>query len=247
MAETSPYITISSKDFGMSSESNPLITRIQSLRPRGLKVLIHTDCDEPFEVTLEALERNRLGVGDPLPEAHRHLLLNDDADVRVREAALNLLSYRMRTRSELKRRLRQKDFRPARIDLCLDQLEAKGFLNDEAAAAAFIRDRLRHRPRGKARLSSELRSKGLDADITNRVINDVFENEGTDDLLLARQVAEGWLRRQNQDTVETLADTAHSQSREKVRRRLYGHLTRRGFRGDALRTAIEETIEAARN
>ena len=231
----------------MSSESNPLITRIQSLRPRGLKVLIHTDCDEPFEVTLEALERNRLGVGDPLPEARRHLLLNDDADVRVREAALNLLSYRMRTRSELKRRLRQKDFRPARIDLCLDQLEAKGFLNDEAAASAFIRDRLRHRPRGKARLSSELRSKGLDADITNRVINDVFENEGIDDLLLARQVAEGWLRRQNQDTIKTLADTAHSQSREKVRRRLYGHLTRRGFRGDALRTAIEETIEAARN
>ena len=231
----------------MSSESNPLITRIQSLRPRGLKVLIHTDCDEPFEVTLEALERNRLGVGDPLPEARRHLLLNDDADVRVREAALNLLSYRMRTRSELKRRLRQKDFRPARIDLCLDQLEAKGFLNDEAAAAAFIRDRLRHRPRGKARLSSELRSKGLDADTVNRVINDVFENEGTDDLLLARQVAEGWLRRQNQDTVKTLADTAHSQSREKVRRRLYGHLTRRGFRGDALRTTIEETIEAARN
>lgn len=231
----------------MSSESNPLITRIQSLRPRGLKVLIHTDCDEPFEVTLEALERNRLGVGDPLPEARRHLLLNDDADVRVREAALNLLSYRMRTRSELKRRLRQKDFRPARIDLCLDQLEAKGFLNDEAAAAAFIRDRLRHRPRGKARLSSELRSKGLDTDTVNRVINDVFENEGTDDLLLARQVAEGWLRRQNQDTVKTLADTAHSQSREKVRRRLYGHLTRRGFRGDALRTAIEETIEAARN
>lgn len=231
----------------MSSESNPLITRIQSLRPRGLKVLIHTDCDEPFEVTLEALERNRLGVGDPLPEARRHLLLNDDADVRVREAALNLLSYRMRTRSELKRRLRQKDFRPARIDLCLDQLEAKGFLNDEAAAAAFIRDRLRHRPRGKARLSSELRSKGLDADTVNRVINDVFENEGTDDLLLARQVAEGWLRRQNQDTVKTLADTAHSQSREKVRRRLYGHLTRRGFRGDALRTVIEETIEAARN
>ena len=231
----------------MSSEPEPLITRIQPLRPRGLKVLIHTDCDEPFEVTLEALERNRLGVGDPLPEARRHLLLNDDADVRVREAALNLLSYRMRTRSELKRRLRQKDFRPARIDLCLDQLEAKGFLNDEAAAAAFIRDRLRHHPRGKARLSSELRSKGLDADTVNRVINDVFENEGTDDLLLARQVAEGWLRRQNQDTVKTLADTAHSQSREKVRRRLYGHLTRRGFRGDALRTAIEETIEAARN
>ncbi len=231
----------------MSSEPEPLITRIQPLRPRGLKVLIHTDCDEPFEVTLEALERNQLGVGDSLTKDRRHHLLNDNADMRVREAALNLLSYRMRTRSELKRRLRQKDFRPVRIDLCLDQLEAKGLLNDEATAAAFIRDRLRHRPRGKARLSSELRLKGLDANIAYRVINDVFEDEGTDDLSLARQVAEGWLRRQNRDVVKALADTNRSQSREKVHRRLYGYLTRRGFRGDALRAAIEETIEAARN
>ena len=107
--------------------------------------------------------------------------------------------------------LDKKDFRPVRIDLCLDQLEAKGLLNDEATAAAFIRDRLRHRPRGKARLSSELRSKGLDADIAYRVINDVFEDEGTDDLSLARQVAEGWLRRQNRNVVKALADTNRSQ------------------------------------
>ena len=228
----------------MSSGSDLLITRIQPLRPRGLKVLIHTDCGEPFEVTLEALERNRLGVGDPLPEDRRHHLLNNDADVRVRDSALNLLSYRMRTRSELKRRLRQKDFRPDRIDLCLDQLEAKGLLNDEATAAAFVRDRLRHRPRGRARLSSELRAKGLNTDLAHRVIDDVFEATGTDDLSLARQVAEGWLRRQNRDVVKALSDTSRSQDREKARRRLYGHLTRRGFRSDALRVAIEETIEA---
>ena len=227
----------------MSSGSDLLITRIQPLRPRGLKVLIHTDCGEPFEVTLEALERNRLGVGDSLPEDRRHHLLNNDADVRVRDSALNLLSYRMRTRSELKRRLRQKDFRPDRIDLCLDQLEAKGLLNDEATAAAFVRDRLRHRPRGRARLSSELRAKGLNADLAHRVIDDVFEATGTDDLSLARQVAEGWLRRQNRDVVKALSDTSRSQDREKARRRLYGHLTRRGFRSDALRVAIEETIE----
>jgi SOS response regulatory protein OraA/RecX len=89
--------------------------------------------------------------------------------------------------------------------------------------------------------------KGLDANIAHRVINDVFEDEGTDDLSLARQVAEGWLRRQNRDVVKALADTNRSQSREKVHRRLYSYLTRRGFHGDALRAAIEETIEAARN
>ena len=75
------------------------------------------------------------------------------------------------------------------------------------------------------------------------MIDDVFEATGTDDLSLARQVAEGWLRRQNRDVVKALSDTSRSQDREKARRRLYGHLTRRGFRSDALRVAIEETIE----
>jgi SOS response regulatory protein OraA/RecX len=89
--------------------------------------------------------------------------------------------------------------------------------------------------------------KGLDENIAHRVINDVFEDEGTDDSSLARQVAEGWLRRQNRNVVKALADTNRSQSREKVHRRLYSYLTRRGFHGDALRAAIEETIEAARN
>ena len=44
--------------------TDPLITRIQPLKPRGLKVLVHVDLGEPFEITLEAIERSRLGVGD---------------------------------------------------------------------------------------------------------------------------------------------------------------------------------------
>ena len=91
------------------------------------------------EVTLEALERARLGVGDDLPSPRRHHLLNDDQDIRVRDAALNLISYRARTRRELRRRLIQKGFRPARIDPCLDRLTERGFIDDEAVAAAAAR------------------------------------------------------------------------------------------------------------
>ena len=219
--------------------TDPLITRIQPLQPRGLKVLVHTDPGEAFEITLEALERSRLGVGDSLPAARRHHLLSDDADIRVRDAALNFLSYSARTRTELRRRLRQKGFRPARIDPCLDRLEEKGFLDDEAVAAAFVRDRLRHRPRGKARLSSELRAKGVAADAANRVIDQVFLDEDIEDPTLARRVTEEWLRRQSPDVSEALASETRTPEREKARRRLYGYLTRRGFRGDALREGME--------
>jgi SOS response regulatory protein OraA/RecX len=228
------------------SSADPFITRVQPLRPRGLKVLIHLDEGDPFEAMLEALERSRLGVGDALPANKRHHLLDADENVRVRDAALNLISYRARTRSELQRRLRQKGFRPARIDACLDRLQERGFIDDEAVAAAFVRDRLLHRPRGKARLSAELREKGVTSELAERVIQQVFEDQNVTDHKLAREVAEGWIGRQNAGTLAALAQEAHGPERDKARRRLNGYMARRGFRGDEQRHANEVALKLAK-
>ncbi len=228
------------------SSADPLITRVQPLGQRGLRVLIHLDAGEPFELMLEALEQSRLGVGDALPANTRHHLLDADANVRVRHAAFNLLSYRARTHSELRRRLRQKGFHPARIDACLDLMEERGFLDDEAVAAAFVRDRLRHRPRGKARLSAELRAKGVAPDMADRAIEQVFDDEDVTDHELAREVAEGWVGRHNAAALAALAQETHSPERDKARRRLHGYLARRGFRGEAQRHANEVALTLAK-
>jgi regulatory protein len=221
------------------------ISRIEPLRPRGLRVRVHLSAGEPLEVALEALERSRLGVGDALPPNARHHLLNADADVRVRDAALNLLSFRARTRAELRRRLREKGFRPARIDPCLDRLEEKGFLDDEAVAAAFVRDRLNHRPRGASRLSTELRAKGIQGDVARTVVDNVMAEQEVSELDLALQVAEGWLSRQGPAVRASLGAEGVDPERQKARRRLYGFLARRGFRGDALRAAMERALALA--
>ena len=225
----------------------PLITRVQPLRPRGLKVVVHLDVGEPLEITLEALERSRLGVGDLLPPDRRKRLLDEDADIRVREAALNQISYRARTRVELQRKLRKKGFEPARIESCLSWLEERGFLDDRAVAAAFIRDRLRHRPRGRAALTSELRAKGVGGEVIGSALDEVFETEGTDDVALARSVAEMWVARQPASLLEALARTDHAPERDKARRRLMGYLTRRGFRSEALSTGMAHAIDVTRD
>ena len=225
----------------------PVITKIRPLRPRGLKVEIQLDRGEPFEILLEALERHRLGVGDPLPTRRRRHLLDDDADLRIRDAALNLLSYRARTRSELRRRLRRKGFRPDRIDPCLDRLEEKGLVDDASVAAAFVRDRLRHRPRGRAALTSELRAKGVSRDVVERTLDDVFDEADTDDGTLAREVAEGWVARQPARTLADLVSDSDRKAREKARRRLVGYLARRGFRGAALNAGIDRAEELSKD
>lgn len=227
------------------TDSDPLITRVEPLRPRGLRVLLHLDGGEPLEITLEALELCRLGVGDRLPPDTRRRLLDADADVRVREAALHLLASRARTRQELRRKLRGKGFSTSRVDPCLDRLEEKGLLDDAAAAAAFVRDRLRHRPRGSRRLVSELRAKGVDHDVAQDTIERVFEDEDVSDAQLARESAEAWLRRQGPSLASALASEEPGPARDKATRRLYGYLARRGFRGEALSDAIQHARSLA--
>jgi regulatory protein len=224
----------------------PRITRLEPLAPRGLRVRVHLEGAEAVEVALEALERCKLGAGDLLSEDARRELADLDADIRVREAALHLLSHRARTRRELERRLRQKGFPAARIRPCLDGLEGKGLLDDEAVAAAFVRDRLRHRPRGRSRLVSELRAKGVDADLAAEAIERVFEDEEVTDGGLATEAVEGWMSRQGDATVAALATVGRTSEREKARRRLYAYLARRGFRGEALNEALEHAERLAR-
>ncbi len=184
---------------------DPVINRVEPLRPRGLRVRIHVDHGDPFEVALEALERAHLGAGDSLPDSVRHTLMNADADVRVRDAALNLLSYRARTRTELRTRLIKKDFGPERVDACLDGLQERGLLDDAAVAAAFVRDRIRLRPRGKSRLTQELRAKGVSGDLAGQVVDTVLDDEDVTEVDMAKEVAEGWVARQGDALRDALA------------------------------------------
>jgi regulatory protein len=225
--------------------SEPHVTRVEPLPPKGLRVQVHLDRGDPLEVTLEAFELSRLGVGDALGDDARARLLELDADVRIRESALALLAHRARTRQELARKLRTKGFSRDRIDACLGRLEERGLMNDGAVAAALVRDRLRHRPRGEARMISELRSKGIDQAVATETITRVFADEQVDDATLAREAASAWLARQGAALREALGDS-RSPSRDKARRRLYGYLARRGFRGDALTEAMDHGERLAR-
>ena len=216
----------------------PELVRVEPLPPKGLRVLLHLDEGDSLEVTLEALELSRLAVGDPLTDKARAALLDLDADVRVREVALGLIAHRARTRQELARKLRRKGFGRERIDACLSRLEEKGLMDDAAVAAALVRDRLRHRPRGEARLVSELRAKGIERGVASETIARVFADEEVSDAALAREAAAAWLSRQAATLRDALGDRG-SPDRDKARRRLYGYLARRGFGGDAVGAAMD--------
>jgi hypothetical protein len=78
-------------------------------------------------------------------------------------------------------------------------------------------------------------------------VDQVLEEEGLDGESLAVQAAERWVARQNPKTRSHLLADRFTEEREKARRRLYGFLSRRGFRGDQARRGMEAGEEKARD
>jgi regulatory protein len=215
------------------------ITRI-ARSSRRERVRIHVDGHEQprLELAVDLLLRAGLAVGDLLSAERVAELERADELVRAREAALSLLAHRARSAVELGRRLERKDVRPAVLEATMGWLEDRGYLDDGAFAEAFVRDRLRLRPRGRAGLIRELRLKGVPDDVAAAATDRVLAAESVDEVELAREAASAWARR-NASVVRS-AQRPHE--RTSARRRLYGHLARRGFGPDAIRAAIAAAL-----
>lgn len=201
--------------------------------------LYFDDSDEPTELALDLFMRAGLASGDELSEAELRGLVEQDEMHRARHAAMNLLAHRARSRAELRRRLWRKEFPDPVIDETLGWLEERGYVDDRAFAESFVRDRLRLKPRGRVGLIQELRKKGVDSHVAEAAIAAVMDAEEVDDRSLARRSAEAWARKNASALRKARAST---DDRRKARRRLYGHLARRGFAPDAVRTAIDAIL-----
>lgn len=217
----------------------PHITAIERADRRGRRIRLILEDGDVFELALEVAERLGLGVGDPVDAALRAHLTDDDLRWRIRDAALGFLSYRPRSRLETQRRLRERGFPSAAVERCLDTLVEQGLLDDKAFAQAFVRDRLRLRPRGPARLRNELRGKGVAPETAADAIMQGFAEEGTTEAALAVEAALKWLRGRGSREREALISPSFSAEREGALRRLLGFLKRRGFGGEAVRKAVE--------
>lgn len=216
------------------------ITRTRTLQSERVRLYVDDEEEPRAELALDLFFRAGLARGDEITEARLQALVREDETYRARAAALNLLAHRARSREELRRRLRRKDYPDPVIEETLGWLEERDYVDDRAFAESFVRDRLRLKPRGRVGLIQELRKKGVDPDLAETVIADVMAAEGVRESELARDAADAWARK-NRSALRKAK--ASKEDWRRARRRLYGHLARRGFAPDAVRGAIEAVLD----
>jgi len=145
----------------------------------------------------------------------------DSAPKDVRAAALTLASRRDYTAAELTDKLLDRGFDADTIASALDDLRARGVVNDARVAAAFVRTAAGVKGRGRIRIARELKTRGVAAETIAAALDSVA-NE--DELASIRRI----LERKKWIPGAPLAQ----------RQRMFRHLLGRGFPADLIGKAL---------
>ena len=184
--------------------------------------------DGQFAFGLAAIEAARLHVGQTLGDDDIARLRRRDEVEQAYERALNFLSYRPRSETEVRRNLQKKNVADEVIEEVVERLTRAGMLNDCEFARYWVENRVKFNPRGARALRYELRQKG----VPDSIISDTLA--GVDEEAAALGAARAGARR-----------LAHLQPAD-FRRRLGAYLARRGFSYAAVKPVVEEMLEMVR-
>ena len=145
------------------------------------------------------------------------------------EYAVGALARRMRSVAQLKRLLRQKveadtEFGQTLVELIIRKLKDQGYVNDAKYAAAYSSFRRDNEKFGRMRVITDLKAKGVHADVIDTAISDTY-----DDVNEEKQ-ARAYLQRKRLSKPKDQKQTA----------RIFRQLVRAGFRSKTIFTILKK-------
>jgi regulatory protein len=145
------------------------------------------------------------------------------AQLSLKGRALRLLGNREHSRAELERKLAEHEQEPGQLQRVLDELQAKGFIDERRVVASVLH---RRAPRlGAMRIRQELQGKGLAPTLVAEAVSQLKATE-------AQRAREVWQRRFG----ELPQDPG-----ERARQARF--LAARGFGGDVIRRVLNAEFD----
>lgn len=157
-----------------------LTMRITALQPQTKDPeRLNLFVDGQFLMGINALIalQMRLKVGQELTPQQVEQLRQEEALQQAIARALNYLSFRPRSREEVRRYLQRKETPPDLINPVLERLDQLELINDQAFAEFWIESRARFNPKGAQAIKNELRQKGVTREVVDEMVDDEQDEE----------------------------------------------------------------------
>lgn len=164
--------------------------------------------------------------------------MNDETVEKLRDYALKLLSFRPRSTQEIRGKLKQfsikRGIKQILVDKVINDLTILNLINDEEFAKWWIEQRRTFRPKGGIVLKIELKNKGIDKEIIDKILS----------------LGEGEKNRERENALTVVGKKLplyKNLPKEKIKVRLAGHLARRGFTWEVIYQVIDEVLKKSYN
>ncbi len=190
--------------------------------------LVTTTSGDRFEISEDVLIANSLHKNKKIAETELNKILFSEKYFRVKEAALVLLNYRMRSKKELRLRLIKKGYSSNMIDEAINELEKKGWIDDEKFGLAFSRDQISRNKIGPIALKYKLREFLDSIDLINQISEKIYSEIEIESIIL--QLLQKYT-------------PSNINSDEKLRRRLINKLKRKGHYWQDIDEAINKYLD----
>lgn len=207
----------------------PIITKIELQKKRKDRYSIFLDENYAFSVQEDLLIKFRLRKGLELSNTQIEEITFEDEYKRAYLMAINYLSYRMRTISEMESYLTKKEISRTWTEKIIVKLIENNLLDDQLFANAFVRDRMAHASKGPQQLKQELAAKGVKQAIINEALNQF-------DFDTQKEIAGNWLRKEQKKR----SSHAHHKRMNQLRYKLY----QKGFNKDVISEVFAENKSA---
>jgi len=196
------------------------ITALRS-NDRKKQVNVFIDGLFSFAITEELVVQNRLKVGGDLSIGRIQKLKEASLFQSCFDAAIGYLSYRPRSKNEVRQRLRRRGFDDNVVEEVILNLKERQLIDDIAFSEYWRNNRLSFSPRSRRLINLELRQKGVAAETAHEVVKDLNDENSA---------YEAGHRKVRRLTCSDYND---------FRRILGDYLRRRGFDYETVRCAVE--------
>ena len=147
---------------------------------------------------------------------------------RAKSRAINYISGKLKTKYEVRLKLKENGFAEDVIDEVLDILEKEEYLNDKVYCEIFIEDKKKLNGYGKNKIKSLLIQKGISKNIFEYFLNEFEYDEEFDNALKMG--------------IKKLELLSNEEDNFKKKQKIINYLTYRGFGFDVINDVLKEIL-----
>lgn len=205
-----------------------IITKIEVQKKNPKRVSVYIDGSFAFGVDSDVAYIYGLKEGIEISKEWIDFVVKKEEQLRAKNYALTLLSYRARTEKEIVERMRKKGYEQSDIEEVVNYLKQEGYINDKTFAEMYIKDKSEIHKYGQNRIKTELYKKGISKELVNNLIKKILNSD--EEYEKAKELAMKKIK------------SYHKDSKQAQYRKLSGFLARKGYSYDVISKVLKEII-----